>query len=65
MSNITHDKDQVTIRLAADCDYRLYMFEDGCFDRDHEVRNLLMQKVFPRQAYVISIADLSTLLGAE
>jgi nicotinamidase-related amidase len=52
-----------TVRDAADRDYRLYVLEDGCFDRDHEVHDVLMQKVFPRQADVISIADLSGILG--
>jgi nicotinamidase-related amidase len=54
-----------TVRDAADRDYRLYVLEDGCADRDGEVHGLLMRKVFPRQAYVISIADLSSLLAAE
>jgi nicotinamidase-related amidase len=54
-----------TVRDAADRDYRLYVLEDGCADRDDEVHGLLMRKVFPRQAYVISIADLSSLLAAE
>jgi nicotinamidase-related amidase len=53
-----------TVRDAADRDYRVYVLEDGCFDRDPAVHDLLMQKVFPRQSYVISIADLSSLLGA-
>lgn len=54
-----------TVRDAADHDYRLYVLEDGCADRDSEVHDLLTHKVFPRQAYVISIADLSGLLGAR
>jgi nicotinamidase-related amidase len=54
-----------TVRDAADQDYRIYVLEDGCADRDAEVHDLLMRKVFPRQAYVISIADLPGLLGAR
>jgi nicotinamidase-related amidase len=54
-----------TVRDAADRDYRLYVLEDGCADRDQNVHDLLTQKVFPRQAYIISIADLSSLLAAE
>jgi nicotinamidase-related amidase len=53
-----------TVREAADRDYRVYVLEDGSFDRDRDVHDLLTQKVFPRQAYVISIAELSNLLGA-
>jgi len=54
-----------TVRDAADRDYRLYVLEDASSDRDYEVHDLLMQKVFPRQAYVISVADLSDLLGVR
>jgi nicotinamidase-related amidase len=54
-----------TVREAADRDYRVYVLEDACSDRDQGVHDFLTQKVFPRQAYVISIADLSNLLEAE
>jgi nicotinamidase-related amidase len=54
-----------TVRDAADRDYRLYVLEDGCADRDRDVHALLMQKVFPRQACVILIAELASLLGAK
>ena len=53
-----------TVRDAADRDYRVYVLEDACADRDLEVHDLLMRKVFPRQAYVVSTADLPGLLGA-
>jgi nicotinamidase-related amidase len=46
-----------TVRYAADADYRLIVVEDGCADRDEEVHALLMEKVFPRQAVVVSSAD--------
>lgn len=52
-----------TVRDAADRDYRLYVLEDGCADRDPEVHTLLMQKIFPRQAFVITTAALFELLG--
>jgi nicotinamidase-related amidase len=51
-----------TVRDAADRDYRVYVLEDLTADFDPEVHELLMRKVFPRQAYVISTADLTTLL---
>ena len=44
-----------TVRYAAD--FRLIVVEDGCADRDEEVHALLMEKVFPRQAVVVSSAD--------
>ena len=43
-----------TVRYAADADYRLVVVEDGCADRDVEVHTLLMQRIFPRQATVVS-----------
>jgi nicotinamidase-related amidase len=45
-----------TVRYAADADYRLVVVEDGCADRDAEVHTLLMQRLFPRQATVVSAA---------
>ena len=53
-----------TVRLAADLDYHLIVVEDGCADRDPEVHQLLMAKVFPRQATVVSSKDLVTALAA-
>jgi nicotinamidase-related amidase len=46
-----------TLRQAADLDYRLTVLADGCLDADPEVHRVLMEKVFPRQADVISVAD--------
>ena len=54
-----------TVRDAADHDYTLYVLEDACTDRDPDVHEVLMRKVFPRQATVISVADLPRLLGAR
>jgi nicotinamidase-related amidase len=51
-----------TLRDGADRDYRLYVLEDATADTDAEVHELLMRKVFPRQAHVISTADLQSLL---
>ena len=53
-----------TVRDAADRDYRVYVLEDASADPDPEVHDLLIRKIFPRQAYVISIAELSNLLTA-
>ena len=46
-----------TLRQAADLDYRLTVLADGCLDADPEVHRVLMEKVFPRQADVVSVAD--------
>ncbi len=46
-----------TLRQAADLDYRLTVLADGCLDSDPEVHRVLLEKVFPRQAEVVLIAD--------
>jgi len=46
-----------TTRQAADLDYRLTILSDACADADAEVHRVLMEKVFPRQATVISADD--------
>jgi len=46
-----------TVREAADKDYRLTVLSDLCADPEAEVHALLMGKVFPRQAKVISSAE--------
>jgi nicotinamidase-related amidase len=51
-----------TVRDAADRDYRLLVLEDASADPDAEVHALLTGKVFPRQAQVISTAQLAELL---
>ena len=52
-----------TVRLAADLDYHVIVVEDGCADRDPDVHQLLMAKVFPRQATVVSAAALVAALA--
>ncbi len=46
-----------TLRQGADLDYRLTVLADGCLDADPEVHRVLTEKVFPRQADVLSIAE--------
>ena len=53
-----------TVRLAADLDYQLIVVEDGCADRDPEVHKVLMEKVFPRQATVVSSREMVQALAA-
>jgi nicotinamidase-related amidase len=43
-----------TVRHAADSDYGLVVLSDCCGDRDPEVHRCLMEKVFPRQATVVT-----------
>jgi nicotinamidase-related amidase len=46
-----------TLRQAADLDYQLTVLADGCLDADPEVHRVLVEKVFPRQADVVRVAD--------
>jgi len=46
-----------TLRQAADLDYRLVVLADGCLDADPEVHQVLMGKVFPRQADVLTVDE--------
>jgi nicotinamidase-related amidase len=43
-----------TLREAADKDYQLTVLSDCCVDADEEVHRVLLSKIFPRQADVIS-----------
>lgn len=52
-----------TLREAADKDYRLTVLADGCADRDPEVHGVLLNKVFPRQAEVVTTAQWAAGLG--
>jgi nicotinamidase-related amidase len=52
-----------TVRHAADADYRIYVLADATFDPDPEVHQVLMTKVFPRQAWVVTTDELGELLS--
>jgi nicotinamidase-related amidase len=54
-----------TLRQAADLDYQLTVLTDGCLDGDAEVHRVLLQKVFPRQVEVTSIADWTATLARD
>lgn len=47
-----------TVRWAADMDYELFVVEDCCADGDDEVHRILTQKIFQRQASVVSAQDI-------
>jgi nicotinamidase-related amidase len=51
-----------TVCDAADRDYRLLVLADACADTDPEIQDVLMTKVFPQRAQVITTADLPGLL---
>jgi len=46
-----------TTREAADKDYQLTILADLCADMDPEVHSVLLEKVLPRQANVITCAE--------
>ncbi|HEY3529111.1 MAG TPA: isochorismatase family cysteine hydrolase [Nocardioides sp.] len=52
-----------TLREAADRDYQLTVLSDACLDRDPEVHRVLTEKVFPRQADVVTVAEWAAGLG--
>lgn len=54
-----------TLRQAADLDYRLVVLADACLDADPEVHRVLTEKVFPRQATVLSVAEWTEHRAAE
>ncbi|HLI31552.1 MAG TPA: cysteine hydrolase [Solirubrobacteraceae bacterium] len=46
-----------TLRQAADLDFALAVLADGCADADPELHVVLLERVFPRQAQVLTVAD--------
>lgn len=46
-----------TLREAADKDFEIKVLSDACLDQDPEVHRVLIEKVFPRQAEVLSVRD--------
>jgi nicotinamidase-related amidase len=52
-----------TVRYAADADYRLYVLSDVTADTDPEVHDVLVTKVLPRQAWVVTTDELPALLA--
>ena len=54
-----------TVRWAADMDYSIAVVSDLCADRDPEVNRVLMEKVFPWQATVVTSEEFLKALGAK
>lgn len=46
-----------TLREAADKDFVIKVLSDACTDADPEVHRVLMEKVFPRQATVLTVDE--------
>jgi nicotinamidase-related amidase len=53
-----------TLRDAHDRDYRVVVLADAGADSHSDVHDFLIEKIFPRQAQVITIAGLPALLSA-
>jgi nicotinamidase-related amidase len=51
-----------TLRDATDRDYRVVVLADACADPDAEVHDFLITRIFPRQADVVTIAELHGLM---
>ncbi|MFF7154159.1 isochorismatase family protein [Streptomyces sp. NPDC008139] len=51
-----------TIRQAADLDYRLTVLSDACADNEPDVHRILIEKVFPKQAQVMTADEWVTSL---
>ncbi|HEX4011671.1 MAG TPA: cysteine hydrolase [Solirubrobacteraceae bacterium] len=51
-----------TVRDGHDRDYRLIVLSDLCADPEADVHAFLMERIFPRQAEVITSAELDDLL---
>ena len=52
-----------TVIEAHDLDYRVFVLADGCADTDTEVHAFLLEKILPRRAAVITLAELPALLS--
>ncbi len=46
-----------TVREAADKNYQITIISDLCVDFEPEIHKVLMEKIFPRQALVITVED--------
>lgn len=51
-----------TVRDAHDRDYRVIVLADACADPDPEVHTFLMEKIFPPQVEVTTVAEFRSLL---
>jgi nicotinamidase-related amidase len=54
-----------TVRDAADRDYQVFVLADACADPVAGVHEFLTEKIFPRQAHVITSAELKDVLSGS
>lgn len=54
-----------TLREAADKDYGIVVLSDACLDADPEVHRVLTEKLFPRQASVLTVGNWTSSLGVS
>lgn len=54
-----------TVRQAADLDYKLTVLGDLCLDTDDETHRVLVEKIFPRQANVLSAEQWIHEIGSQ
>jgi len=52
-----------TVIEAHDLDYRVFVLADGCADTDSEIHSFLLERIFPRRAAVLTLAELPPLLS--
>lgn len=52
-----------TVRAAADLDYQITVLSDGCVDNDDEIQRVLIGKLLPRQATVLTTKEWIGSLG--
>jgi nicotinamidase-related amidase len=52
-----------TVRDAADRDYQVFVLADATADHEPLVHGFLTERIFPRQAHVMTVAQLDTLLS--
>jgi nicotinamidase-related amidase len=53
-----------TVRDASDRDYRVLVVSDATADPEPDIHAFLTERIFPRQADVITVAELANLLSA-
>jgi nicotinamidase-related amidase len=53
-----------TVRQAADADFRLCVLQDACADADRDLHDVLMAKILPTQAEVITVDAFVARIGA-
>lgn len=54
-----------TVREAHDLDYRVIVLADACVDPDESVHSFLVEKIFPKQAEVTTVAELTPALTED